>query len=193
VFDALKLTGRLEEVLGAFPDAAAYGVDMPIGLPSRATRPADEAARSFVGPRWQSVFFAPPRPVLGLPYEEAVRRCARLGAPGVSKQAFALSRKILEVDALAPTEPRMVEVHPEVSFRELAAAPLPSKHTWTGFARRRSALARAGIDLPDDLPGAPLLDVLDAAAAAWSAARYARGEALPLPEGATERIGAIWR
>jgi hypothetical protein len=29
--------------------------------------------------------------------------------------------------------------------------------------------------------------------AAWSAARYARGEALPLPEGHVDRIGAIWR
>jgi len=57
---------------------------------------------------------------------------------------------------------------------------------------RRRLLKGAGIVLPEKLGALPLIDVLDAAAAAWSAARYARGEARSLPEGATERIGAIW-
>jgi hypothetical protein len=35
--------------------------------------------------------------------------------------------------------------------------------------------------------------VLDACVAAWSAERFARGAALPLPEGWDERIGAVWR
>jgi hypothetical protein len=35
--------------------------------------------------------------------------------------------------------------------------------------------------------------LLDATVAAWTAARFARGEALPLPEDHEERIGAIWR
>ena len=34
---------------------------------------------------------------------------------------------------------------------------------------------------------------LDAAGAAWSAARFAFGAALPLPEGHHTQIGAIWR
>jgi hypothetical protein len=45
-------------------------------------------------------------------------------------------------------------------------------------------------------PTAPRIaepDLLDATVVAWTAARYARGEALALPEGASERIGAIWR
>jgi predicted RNase H-like nuclease len=83
------------------------------------------------------------------------------------------------------------EVHPEVSFRELVRRPLAPKRTAVGASERRLALAEAGIDLPD-LPY-PLEDVLDAAAAAWSANRYARGEALPLPAGHRERVGAIWR
>jgi hypothetical protein len=37
------------------------------------------------------------------------------------------------------------------------------------------------------------LDLLDAAAVAWTAARFARGDANPLPEDATARIGAIWK
>jgi hypothetical protein len=41
--------------------------------------------------------------------------------------------------------------------------------------------------------GVPVADVLDAGAAAWSARRYARGEARSLPEGWTRgAAGAIW-
>jgi Protein of unknown function (DUF429) len=36
-------------------------------------------------------------------------------------------------------------------------------------------------------------DLLDATVVAWTARRYALGEALPLPTGHGERIGAIWR
>ena len=36
-------------------------------------------------------------------------------------------------------------------------------------------------------------DLLDATVAAWSAKRYALGEALPLPRNPSARIGAIWR
>ena len=45
-------------------------------------------------------------------------------------------------------------------------------------------------------PAAPRIaepDLLDATIAAWSAGRYARGEALALPEGETARVGTIWR
>ena len=43
------------------------------------------------------------------------------------------------------------------------------------------------------IPARFLGDALDAIVVAWSAGRYARGEALPLPVGAAERVGAIWR
>jgi predicted RNase H-like nuclease len=102
-----------------------------------------------------------------------------------------MRHRILEVEELAAIDPRIFEVHPEVSFRELAGQPLASKRTASGAAERRLALARVGIEVPD-LPY-PLEDVLDAAVSAWSAARYARGEALSLPRGHGERIGAIWR
>lgn len=36
-------------------------------------------------------------------------------------------------------------------------------------------------------------DLLDAAVAAWSATRYARGEAVSLPDGHLDRLGCIWR
>ena len=62
---------------------------------------------------------------------------------------------------------------------------------------RRRLLAAAGIALPDDLAagGAAADDVLDAAVAAWSAMRKARGEAETLPADAPLQGGrsvAIW-
>jgi predicted RNase H-like nuclease len=55
-----------------------------------------------------------------------------------------------------------------------------AKTTWAGAARRRALLRAAGILLPDDLGPAnvvPPVDVLDAAAVAWSAHRIATGRA----------------
>jgi predicted RNase H-like nuclease len=176
-----RLVTGLSAVVAAWPDADAYAVDMPIGLPDRGRRRADEAARAFVGPRATSVFFAPPRGVFLLPYADAVRRCAELGAPGVSRQAYALGAKVLEVEPLAARDPRVIEVHPECSFRELAGEPIEHpKTTWAGFRMRVRLLESAGIGVPE-LPGLPILDTVDAAAAAWSGLRVARGEAATLP------------
>jgi len=102
-----------------------------------------------------------------------------------------MRHRILEIASLATTDERVFEVHPEVSFRELVGHTLSPKSTGTGAAERRLGLLAAGIELPV-LPY-PDVDVLDAAAAAWSAARYASGMALALPEGHRSRIGAIWR
>lgn len=176
-----RLVPALTDALAAWPDADAYGVDMPIGLPERGTRRADSEARRFVGPRASSVFTAPPRGVLLLPYEEAVRRCAELGAPGVSRQAYALGAKILEVEPVAARDARVLEVHPECSFRALAREPLEHpKTTWAGFRMRVRLLEQAGLFVPE-LPGLPILDTVDAAGAAWTALRATRGEAATLP------------
>lgn len=166
----------LAAVLAAWPDADAYAVDMPIGLPARGRRRADEEARTFVGPRSSSVFYAPPRSALLVPYDEAL-----LLAPGLSRQAYALGAKILEVEPLAGREPRVVEVHPECSFRQLAGDPLAHpKTTWAGFRMRVRLLESAGVAVPE-LADLPILDTVDAAAAAWSALRVARGDARMLP------------
>jgi predicted RNase H-like nuclease len=176
-----RLVTALAGVLAAWPEADAYAIDMPIGLPDRGRRRADEAARVFVGPRAASVFFAPPRAALLMPYADAVRRCAELNAPGVSRQAYGLGAKILEVEPLAGREPRIVEVHPECSFRELAGELVEHpKTTWAGFRMRVRLLEAAGVIVPE-LPDLPILDTVDAAAAAWSGLRVARGEAATLP------------
>jgi predicted RNase H-like nuclease len=170
------------EILVAFPAASVVGVDIPIGLPTSGPRAADLAARKFVGARRSSVFLTYPRDVLGAPtYAEALVLARQLGWPGISKQSYGLRHRIFEVEAAL--EARVIEVHPEVSFRELAGHELPSKHSPEGLVLRQQLL---------DLPEADH-DVLDATVAAWSAERYAKGAALSLPEGQREVIGAIWR
>lgn len=174
-FERVALCPSFEDVLGEFPDAAVFGVDIPIGA---GPREADRLARKLVGPRRGSVFPAPT--------EEALRARDFAQATGVSRQLFALFPKIREVAEHAG-DPRVIEVHPEVSFWALKGAELEAaKTTWNGFLERRRLLRAAGIELPEELePDPPLVDVLDAAAAAWSARRYARNEAEPVGEGPT--------
>ena len=88
---------------------------------------------------------------------------------------------VLEVDACAATDDRIYEVHPEVSFTQMNGAPLAyTKKSWHGQADRLRLLAVAGITIPDDLGpvgSIPPDDIIDAAAAAWSAMRIANGDA----------------
>ena len=79
-------------------------------------------------------------------------------------------------------------MHPELSFAELAGAPLAeTKHSPAGRARRRALLAGAGVPLPASVPGAAEDDLLDAAAVAWSARRIAAGTARVLPDPPAQR------
>jgi predicted RNase H-like nuclease/predicted enzyme related to lactoylglutathione lyase len=186
---------RCEEFADALlVDASVVAIDIPIGIPEEGERPADEAARRFVGPRASSVFSTPPRPVLEAgTYEEARRVAREATGKSISAQSYALRRRILEVDEYAREDDRVIEVHPEVSFRELAHRPLLSKHRSDGLAERRALLEEAGIDVPAAVPRIGEPDLLDATVAAWTAKRYALGEALPLPRNPSARIGAIWR
>jgi predicted RNase H-like nuclease len=176
-------------------DAEVVGVDIPIGIPESGSRPADVAARRFVGSRAASVFPTPIRLVLEAPtFEEARAIAVELTGKSVSAQSYALRHRILEVDEHAHRDERVIEVHPEVSFSELARRPLLPKKRTDGQLERRALLAEAAcIELPTTVPRIAEPDLLDATVAAWSAARFARGEALPLPEGHEGRIGAIWR
>lgn len=189
--DSLLAT-TFAQLLRTLADAAAVGVDIPIGLPSEGVRAADLAARAFVGPRRSSVFPTPSRAALvATTYAEA-----REILPSLSAQSFALGRKILEVDDCL--EERVFEVHPEVSFAALAGQHLRhSKRSWNGQMERRRLLTAAGVDLPNELTAgqAAADDVLDAAIAAWSAARKTRGEAATLPADPPVQDGrpvAIW-
>jgi predicted RNase H-like nuclease len=191
VVDAFRCESFAEALL---VEAEVVGVDIPIGIPESAPRPADLAARRFVGARASSVFPTPVRAVLEAPtYSDARRVAVELTGKSVSSQSYALRHRILEVDEHAHRDERVIEVHPEVSFSELAHRPLLSKHRTDGLAERRALLEEAGIEVPDSVPRIAEPDLLDATIAAWSARRYARGEALPLPKGHESRIGAVWR
>jgi predicted RNase H-like nuclease len=68
----------------------------------------------------------------------------------------------------------------------MAGHPLPDgKRTWAGAEHRRMLLAREGLfvgDLGEAGRRALVDDVLDAAAAAWTAARILTGDATSLPD-----------
>ncbi|WP_336923716.1 DUF429 domain-containing protein [Aquipuribacter sp. SD81] len=142
---------------------------------------------------------------------EALARAA--GGTGISTQAWMVAAKVLEVEAavrtLGGTGERVVEVHPETGFAVLAwasgAAPPPSKRSAPGVAARVRLLAGGlpGLDVLDVLEAlarvpvggraadrVPVDDALDALAAAWSAARHARGGARVL--GAADAARAVW-
>jgi len=147
------------------------------------------------------VFLVPTRSVLEAPdHATASAHHRAISGHGLSQQSFALRKKILEVDTLVGPDDEVIEVHPEVSFRALSGGPIGySKNSWTGTLTRRALLADAGIVLPDDLGPAgqaPMDDLLDAAAAAWSAHRYATGKASSLPANPPRdsrgRLVAIW-
>jgi predicted RNase H-like nuclease len=175
--------------------AQVIAVDIPIDPTGQGARRADSGARAFVGGRASSVFATPPRAALeAATFSEANELARTITGKGLSQQAFGLRQKLLEVHEHAAGDERIVEMHPEVSFCELAGAPLgESKHTAEGLARRRALLSGVGIELPKAVHGVPEVDLLDAAVGAWTAARYARGNARAFPPEHTDRLGAIWR
>lgn len=184
---ALRLVTAAE-----LPDLGLHvGIDIPIGLPDGpGRRAADAAARAMLpGRRGASVFPVPVRAVLAAgDYAQACAVSRAACGRALSKQTWYLVPKIAEVDAvLSPAHcGRVGEVHPEVAFSLLAGGDrLPPKKTAAGrAARERLLVGWLGTDVRRLVDTAPRParadDALDALACAWSAARWARGEALVL-------------
>lgn len=77
---------------------------MPIGLPDAGRRQTDVLVRKLVGPRWASVFMTPVRAALAEEdYAAATAANARIAGKGISRQAYGLRTKILEVDQCVTT------------------------------------------------------------------------------------------
>lgn len=170
-------------------DATVIGIAVPMGLPDDTRREADVQARKLLGAQGSAVFNAPLRAALEAETfgeANAISR-ERLGS-GISRQAYDLRRRILEVDAhLREDLPyEIVEVHPDVSLVELAGEPLASrKKSAEGATARRELLAGAGIHVPTSAPtGVATDEMIDACAAAWSAHRVKTGAARTVPESA---------
>jgi predicted RNase H-like nuclease len=181
----------IAELVAAFKEESlleVVAVDMPIGLADTGPRAPDVLARRLVGARASSVFSTPLRPALEAATRaeaDAVHR--RLTGKGVSAQAFALKEKLFEVDHWARGHAgQVVEVHPEVSFAQLAGPVLEPKRSWTGQRQRHRLLAEAGLRVPENIGIAGIRadsdDVLDAAVAAWTAGRVATGQAVSYPD-----------
>ena len=162
-------------------------IDVPIGFGPRA---ADRLARTRLKGAGSGVFT--------IPAEAALAGSFGPGR-GISAQAHALGPRIRHVTRLARADGRLHEVHPELSFRAMnGGRPLAgTKRSAAGSRERAGLVRRGGIDLRRlaSAGTAPLHDVLDAAAAAWTAHRIGLGaaECLPCPP---ELVGdvpvAIW-
>ncbi len=183
---AVRMAATLSDLLRDTPEQQVVGIDMPLGLLDNGWRTADREARALLGPRRSSIFAIPPAPVWLAPaYADANQMCRRLTGNGFSIQAWGLRRKLLEAaDYRLRCRHPLYEVHPELSFRAIAGSPLDdAKHTAAGQARRRRLLAAAGLVVPaDETLRRVAVDVLDAAAVAWTARRIAAGQAEVVPD-----------
>jgi predicted RNase H-like nuclease len=164
----------IETDFAELADVDVIAIDVPIGF---GPRQADTRARAFLTGAASTVFSTPSRDVLVRPFGRGM---------GVPAQAHALGPRILHVTDLARSDSRFREVHPEVSFRAMngGQALRYRKKSAGGALERTELLRRHGIEL-DGLGAtavSPLDDVLDAAAAAWTAQRIAAGSAHSLPD-----------
>ena len=203
VAEGSSISALVEHVREQAP-LTVVAIDIPIGLPDSSSREADRLARKAVPGKGASVFSTLTRVAYEAPtYAEA--RAANIAATGgtsASAQAYGLRAKILEVDAWLRLKPavEVIEVHPEVSFAAMAGVPIAaSKKTAEGVAARRAALETAGLVAPRFYRGSGFGedDLLDACAAAWTAARHSSGdsESFPVePEVFSDGLpAAIWR
>lgn len=168
------------------PDLVCLAIDIPIGLID-GSRACDIAARKLLGqPRGTSVFAAPCRAALAAKsHAESSAINRQKTTRGLSQQAWGIAPKIKQVDDAITSDCQRwaFEVHPEVCFWALNQR-RPMKHnkkTKDGTAERVVLLRRVFPQVETHLVNRPRAvgadDLLDAAAAAWTALRWHRNEA----------------
>jgi predicted RNase H-like nuclease len=177
----------LPKLLSSRPtDLLCLAIDIPIGLLD-CSRACDKAARKLLGqPRGTSVFAAPCRAALSATTHTAASQINReKTGRGLSRQAFGIIPKIKQVDdAITPEcQHWAFEVHPEVCFWALNEH-CPMRHnkkTREGTAERLALLRRVFSQIERHVANKPSRvgsdDLLDAAAAAWTALRWHRNKA----------------
>ncbi|MCW2770197.1 MAG: hypothetical protein JWR27_1630 [Aeromicrobium sp.] len=176
----------------------AVAIDIPIGLPLDAPREAERHARPRLPGRASTVFNAPAAVVLDAVDYQAANAANKIALGlGLSKQTWYLVPKIRDVHDWLATSPGVpvVEAHPEVCFALMHGGVLvDGKTTADGEAARRRLLADHGMVVDTcRRTGVAVDDVLDAAATAWTARRYADGIAERLPPGPRDvPAPAIW-
>jgi predicted RNase H-like nuclease len=190
------------EVICIAEQAVVIAVDIPIGLLDSAEkggRECDRQARKLLGsPRRNSVFSPPVRRALDENTFAAALSVNRKSSPhgiGISKQCYAIFKKISEVDHIlrqAPALQRKVkEVHPELCFFALDGerAMQHGKKSEEGNRNRRRLLGREGfeeaiaeVSLKHRREDVARDDILDACAACWTAMRIQDGKSIRIPE-----------
>jgi predicted RNase H-like nuclease len=169
-------------------DADLILVDIPIGLRDKGLeeRACDKEARRVLGPpRASSVFPAPCRPALKeATYQEASDLNRTLTGRGLSRQSWAISGKIREVDEFLRThalaKSKIRECHPELLFWSLnnRTAMRHNKKKVEGYKERLAVLTNHYTQAPliadealDRYPRKEVArdDILDALAAAVAA------------------------
>jgi predicted RNase H-like nuclease len=178
------------------PALKVVGIDVPIGLSDEGQRQADRLAREkLTRLRASSVFPCPIRPALDARcWEEACDITYAHDGRRVSKQTYAILRKIREADLLmrgtSPLRNVLYEVHPEVSFAEWRGEPMAHRKK-SALGREERAALIGGTYGENALEkawstvrgsGVAHDDVVDAFATLWSAERIFRGVAKRLPE-----------
>jgi predicted RNase H-like nuclease len=177
----------LPKLLSSRPAALlCLAIDIPIGLLD-SSRACDKAARKLLRqPRGTSVFAAPCRAALSAATHAAASHINReKTGRGLSQQAFGIIPKIKQVDdPITPDCQRWaVEVHPEVCFWALnQRRPMAhNKKTKDGITERIGVLSPVFGEIERHLANRPSNvgadDLLDSAAAAWTALRWHRNEA----------------
>jgi predicted RNase H-like nuclease len=168
-------------------DLACVAIDIPVGLLDR-PRGCDIKARKCLGwPRCASVFAAPCRAALTAKnHAEASAVNRQKTERGLSRQAWGVVPKIKQVDeAITPDRQQWAfEVHPEVCFWALNGQHpmVHRKKSKQGLTERLAVLRTVFPQIEHHLLNRPSGvgkdDLLDAAAAVWTALRRHRGEAI---------------
>ncbi len=167
-------------------------VDVPVGLVDQGARSCDIEARKLLRkPRSNSVFPAPVRATLeAQSYHQACQLSVGAHGKRLSKQTFGILPKIREVDQCitCAKQTQVFEVHPEVCFWALNGyqSMRYRKSKREGFSERISLLRTHYPTIETDIDKlakriAKLDDLLDSAAAAWTAERIARGAHTRVP------------
>jgi predicted RNase H-like nuclease len=117
--------------------------------------------------------------------KDAREASLRLLGISISDQAYRLGERLVELERAVVGRADIWEVHPEVSFRAIAGHHLAwPKTSWNRCHERVDLLQDAGIEIPASIANignAGTEDVLDAAAAAWTARGIADRTAATLP------------
>lgn len=172
-------------LLDRFRGVTRWAIDMPIGLSDDCRRECDVLARKRLGGRASTLFFAPPRLVLGAEtYAEACQGAEASTGKRLSKQTWNLVPKIREVRRALLDRPsdrkRAFESHPELCFAQMnGGVPIaePKKSDRGEAARRKLIAGEIGAEAVDRLIAEASAmssvgrdDALDALAC-WTAAR----------------------